>query len=59
MDWILSLNWNWFFLRLSALLIVSSFIGYIATRSLQIFENAWKSKSKKRVGSRVHLLSLL
>ncbi|MBM3201235.1 MAG: hypothetical protein FJZ56_02370 [Chlamydiae bacterium] len=48
MDWILSLNWNWFFLRLIGLLVLSPVIGYLSIRLIESFEKAWKSKVKKK-----------
>ena len=48
MDWLLSLNWNWFLIRLLGLLVLSPIIGYISIRLVESFENAWKSKNKKK-----------
>lgn len=48
MEWVYSLNWSWFLIRLVALMIVTPFIGIILVRVLEGFEKAWKSNQKKK-----------
>ncbi len=48
MEWILSLQWKWFFIHLVGLLILAPIIGYMMVKMLTAFEIAWKSNDKKR-----------
>ena len=48
MDWVLSLNWSWFFIRLAVLLVLTPIMGYLIVRMLAAFEKAWQSKEKKK-----------
>jgi hypothetical protein len=47
-DWILSLHWKWFFIRLIVLVVVAPLIGMLLVDLLQRFESTWKTKEKKK-----------
>ncbi len=48
MEWILSLHWKWFLLRLSGLIILAPVVGYLLIGLIESFEIAWKSNNKKK-----------
>ena len=48
MDWILSLNWSYFFIKLAVLLVITPIMGFLILRILEAFEKAWKTKEKRK-----------
>ncbi len=48
MDWILSLNWHWFLIRLAGFVVITPIAGFLMIRLLEDFEKAWKTKEKRK-----------